>query len=327
MEAAANLRTFLSEGVSMKSSKEKKLKSSKKKVPGKKTAGGKPRKATYKVEKRTSAKPGTASKAKGKGKAKPTAQPKKQSKPKVTGETRRVITRKSAPRAKVMSRPKPKVASGRRVAPKAKITEKKTKSVKPVVPTQKKRSMPKEDDFRTAFMKSLELKKQELQQTLDRLMKSRKEYEGQLTAGDFIDEVDDAQREISAYSQFSLIERKNKELQKIEYLLNRVAEEKDFGLCEECGTRIPKERLLLVPEATLCVACQRELEKMDSRMSMASRSTGFSPTRREVSWETTEPAEEDDNLLVEYHIGTVPNVDMDENDTEGPPEDKEDKDT
>jgi DnaK suppressor protein len=193
--------------------------------------------------------------------------------------------------------------------------------------SQKKKPMTKTDDFRNAFMKSLELKKQELQETIGRLIKSRKEYEGQLTAGDFIDEVDDAQREISAYSQFSLIERKNKELQKIEYLLNRVSEEQDFGLCEECGTRIPKERLLLVPEATLCVACQRELEKMDSRMSMASHSTGFSPTRREVSWETTETPEEEDSLLVEYHISTLPNVDIDENETEVPVEDKEDKDS
>jgi DnaK suppressor protein len=311
----------------MKSGKDKKLKSSKKKVPVKKTAAEKPRKATYKVEKRSLSKPRSALKAKGTRKTKPTAQPQKPSKPKVTRETRGGVSPKGASKAKAVLRPKAKVASGRRIATKAKMTAKKSKPVKPVAPTQKKRSMPKEDDFRTAFMKSLELKKQELQQTLDRLMKSRKEYEGQLTAGDFIDEVDDAQREISAYSQFSLIERKNKELQKIEYLLNRVAEEKDFGLCEECGTRIPKERLLLVPEATLCVACQRELEKMDSRMSMASRSTGFSPTRREVSWETTEPAEEDDNILVEYHIGTMPSVDMDENDTEGPPEDKEDKDT
>ena len=94
----------------------------------------------------------------------------------------------------------------------------------------------KEDDFQTAIMKGLELKKKELLQTLDRLMKSRREYDGQLTAGDFIDEVDGAQREISAYSQFTLIERKNRELQKIEYLLTRVAEEQDFGLCEECGT-------------------------------------------------------------------------------------------
>jgi len=300
----------------MKSSKTKKLKASKKKASGKKIAAKKPRKATYKAEKKTPSKPHSTSKPKGTLKAKAAAQSKRPSKPKGPREPKAGTSPKVAPRAKGVSRPK--------ATTKAKIAAEK---IKPLAPDQKKKSMPKEDDFRTAFMKSLELKKQELQQILDRLMISRKEYEGQLTAGDFIDEVDDAQREISAYSQFSLIERKNKELQKIEYLLNRVAEEKDFGLCEECGTRIPKERLLLVPEATLCVACQRELEKMDSRMSMASRSTGFSPTRREVSWETTEPAEEDDNSLVEYHIGTMPNVELDENDTEGPSEDKEDKDT
>jgi DnaK suppressor protein len=184
-----------------------------------------------------------------------------------------------------------------------------------------KRSMlNKEDDFQTAVMKGLELKKNELLQTLDRLMKSRREYDGQLTAGDFIDEVDGAQREISANSQFSLIERKTQELQKIEYLLNRVAEEQDFGLCEECGTRIPKERLLLVPETTLCVACQTELEKLDSRMSTVSRLTEFSPTLREVSWETTEPPEEDEDALVENPIDALSIVETEEDETEVPPE-------
>ena len=78
--------------------------------------------------------------------------------------------------------------------------------------------MPKKhDDFKITIIKALELKKQELLQTIDRLMKSRSEYDGQLTAGDFIEEADGAQREISAHSQFSLIERKNKELQKIDY--------------------------------------------------------------------------------------------------------------
>lgn len=244
------------------------------------------------------------------------------SKPKAISKSRAPAKPMRAPKSKKIS--KPKASPKLKPVPMAKVTAAK---IEPVAPTQKKKPMPKpqEEDFRSAFMKSLKLKKAELQETLDRLIKSRKEYEGQLTAGDFIDEVDDAQREISAYSQFSLIERKHKELQKIEYLLNRVAEEQDFGICEECGTRIPKERLLLVPEATLCVACQREMEKMDSRISMASRSSGFSPTRREVTWETTEPPEEDDNLLVEYTIGTLPNVDMEETDTEAPPEDKEDK--
>jgi len=84
---------------------------------------------------------------------------------------------------------------------------------------------------------------------------SRREYDGELTAGDFIDEIDDAQREISAYSLYSLIERKHRELRRIEYLISRILKEEEFGLCEECGAQIPKERLLIVPEATLCVAC------------------------------------------------------------------------
>jgi DnaK suppressor protein len=299
----------------MKSSKDKKLKSKKNKASVTKRITKAPQKVAPKVSK----KPASKSKAitKSKGTPKPKGTPKSKSAAK-----RKTLTRpKSVPKAEVVS--KPKAPAKPKAVTKAKVAAGKVKKV--VIP-QKKKSQPKPDDFRTAFMKSLELKKQELQQTLDRLIKSRKEYEGELTAGDFIDEVDDAQREISAYSQFSLIERKNRELQKIEYLLNRVAEEQDFGFCEECGTRIPKERLLLVPEATLCVACQRELEKMDSRMSTASHPTGFSPTRREVSWETTEPPEEDDNLLVEYHIGTLPDVDINETDTEVPPEDKEDKD-
>jgi DnaK suppressor protein len=304
----------------MKSSKDKKLKAKKKKASVTRAVTKKLRKVTPKVSKKMASKSKAISKPKGAPKAKVVATPKGKSKQKDAARPKTVSRPKVAPRPKGM--PRPKLPSKPKAVTKTQVSAQK---IKQAALGQKKKPLPKEEDFRTAFMKSLKLKKEDLQQTLERLIKSRKEYEGQLTAGDFIDEVDDAQREISAYSQFSLIERKNKELRKIEYLLNRVAEEQDFGVCEECGTRIPKERLLLVPEATLCVACQREMEKMDSRMSMATRSPGFSPTRREVTWETTEPHEEDDNLLVEYHIGTLPNVDIDENDTEVPPEDKEDK--
>jgi len=310
----------------MKSSKDKKLKAKKKKISVTRAVTKKLRKVTPKVSKKMASKSKAISKPKGAPKAKVVAKPKAAATPKGKSKQKDAARPKTVSRPKVAPRPKgmsrPKLPSKPKAVTKTQVSAQK---IKQAALGQKKKPLPKEEDFRTAFMKSLKLKKEDLQQTLERLIKSRKEYEGQLTAGDFIDEVDDAQREISAYSQFSLIERKNKELQKIEYLLNRVAEEQDFGVCEECGTRIPKERLLLVPEATLCVACQREMEKMDSRMSMATRSPGFSPTRREVTWETTEPHEEDDNLLVEYHIGTLPNVDIDENDTEVPPEDKEDK--
>jgi RNA polymerase-binding protein DksA len=230
-----------------------------------------------------------------------------------------------------------KVTRGTSKKEKKKVTPKKTgkapprksagktpqKAEKPAA-VKKKMAQAKEEDFRTAFTKSLKAKRGELQETLDLLMHSRKEYEGELTAGDFIDEIDDAQREISAYSQFSLIERKNKELQKINYLLSRIENEEDFGICEECGARIPRERLLIVPEATLCVTCQRELEKLDQRKSMASKSSSsMGSNRREVSWESSEFSDDDENVLVEYHIGSLPSMDIEE--TETPSDDKEEK--
>lgn len=206
--------------------------------------------------------------------------------------------------------------------PKKNVKKPSPKEKKPTEPKIKKTKI-KEDDFRSAFMRSLESKRKELKETLERLIHSRKEYEGELTAGDFIDEVDDAQREISAYSHFNLIERKNKELRKIDYLIDRIENEEDFGYCEECGTTIPRERLMIVPEATLCVACQRELEKMDQMKSMTSRSSStMGPNRRQVIWENAEPVEEDD-ALVEYHIGAATGMDAEEEET--PPDDKEEK--
>ena len=53
---------------------------------------------------------------------------------------------------------------------------------------------------------------------------------------------------------------------------------------------------------------------------MASHASGFSPTLREVSLETTEPGEADDEVLAEYHIDTLSDVDLDENETDVLPE-------
>ena len=123
------------------------------------------------------------------------------------------------------------------------------------------------DDFRAAFMENIMIKRRELEKALERLMDSQREYDVQSTAGEFIDEIDEAQREISAKRHHALIERKIKQLQKIEDLINSIPQDEGFGLCEECGKAIPKERLMIVPEATLCVSCQRKLERSDFQKS------------------------------------------------------------
>ncbi len=34
-----------------------------------------------------------------------------------------------------------------------------------------------------------------------------------------------------------------------------------YGICEKCGNMIDTDRLMIYPEATLCVSCERKLEK------------------------------------------------------------------
>jgi len=34
-----------------------------------------------------------------------------------------------------------------------------------------------------------------------------------------------------------------------------------YGICEKCGNLIDTDRLMVMPEATLCVNCERKKEK------------------------------------------------------------------
>jgi DnaK suppressor protein len=63
------------------------------------------------------------------------------------------------------------------------------------------------------------------------------------------------QRELQATTQRIL----GREAQQVHEALRRQAEGK-YGVCENCGRPIPRERLRARPSATLCVGCQRERE-------------------------------------------------------------------
>ena len=52
-------------------------------------------------------------------------------------------------------------------------------------------------------------------------------------------------------------------LQALEVARKRL-DEKDFGLCEDCGARIPVARLAANPVATRCVSCQSLFERTHS---------------------------------------------------------------
>ena len=75
--------------------------------------------------------------------------------------------------------------------------------------------------------------------------------------GDVIDAAyDSAQDEISS----QLAEVESRELANIENALERMKAGK-YGQCEVCGGRIPLARLNALPYATMCIDCQRDLER------------------------------------------------------------------
>jgi DnaK suppressor protein len=169
----------------------------------------------------------------------------------------------------------------------------------PSTPIKVKGKFPKaKNDLQAALMDNLLVKKRELERILERLIGTQKEYGGQLRAGDFIDEFDDAQREISSQKQYILIERKVKELKKVEYLLNRVGKDGQFGSCEECGKTIPRERLLIVPDATLCVACQHELERENSRLDQRIAMTPPLGERDVIGWHKVDEIDDGSKLKI-----------------------------
>jgi DnaK suppressor protein len=59
---------------------------------------------------------------------------------------------------------------------------------------------------------------------------------------------------------YTLEENSEHVLQEIEAALKRI-EEGTYGICTNCGKQIPEERLEALPWATLCIECQRHLER------------------------------------------------------------------
>jgi DnaK suppressor protein len=76
------------------------------------------------------------------------------------------------------------------------------------------------------------------------------------------DPNDRASLETEHINNLRIRDRERKLLGKVEEALERV-ENKTFGYCEECGNEIGKERLLIRPVTTFCVACKESQEAVE----------------------------------------------------------------
>ncbi len=117
------------------------------------------------------------------------------------------------------------------------------------------------DDTGKRFLEELNMKKEQYEKAIARLKKNQMDYNDYALGDNNMDESDQAQHEISVFTNYNLIEKKISELKKVDSLIQTILKSNRFGDCEECGEPIPIERLLVVPGTTLCVDCQKELEK------------------------------------------------------------------
>jgi len=127
--------------------------------------------------------------------------------------------------------------------------------------------------------------------------------------------MDHAEREISSQTHYILLERKNRELEKIENLIERALGDEEFGLCEECGEKIPEARLMIMPEATRCVPCQQEMEQSGSRIGFVESPRATLGGKSGLQWGKVEDTDVSGKLNFKSDLGVMSFLDSDEFDT------------
>ncbi len=177
-----------------------------------------------------------------------------------------------------------------------------------------KKTRPKERSaqFRSRFHLHLLEKKKELKNTINSLLNESNDDFSKISFDEMIDELDRTDREMAAQNYYKFLDRKKNELIRIETLLERIEHDQDFGICEECERPIPEARLMIVPEAVLCVACQQELEKMESRTNFTSSGNKTLQYRDEYDSEEDTENVDDAGLVTKAGSESMSLMDMEE---------------
>jgi DnaK suppressor protein len=62
----------------------------------------------------------------------------------------------------------------------------------------------------------------------------------------------------------ALLQRLEQKLGSINRAL-RLQQKGDYGICERCGQQIDPERLVVLPDTTLCLKCKQDIERLARR--------------------------------------------------------------
>jgi len=113
-------------------------------------------------------------------------------------------------------------------------------------------------DERNKELRELLLK---MRENLIKEIKQKAESESDDTVKTEVGDIYDlASNERDRELNLLISDRERDKLLQIEDAIKRI-DDGSYGICEECESPIPKERLLIMPFARLCVNCQAEIEK------------------------------------------------------------------
>jgi DnaK suppressor protein len=166
------------------------------------------------------------------------------------------------------------------------------------------------EDPRLSIQKTLLSRKLEIEKTLKDMMAYHRENKELLFGDDIREDADRAEKEISAQTYYTLLERKNQELKRLENLLEHISQNEEFGICEDCGEEIGYKRLLAMPEVTRCIDCQRDFEKDWARDNNRMRYPVNN--RKQAKLDTDDSSEDFDALAIKHGIDKFSNDDFNE---------------
>jgi len=167
------------------------------------------------------------------------------------------------------------------------------------------KKIPGKGDPRSPLLNDLMKKRDEVERELNRLKKEQKEHKVAVSDYNSVEEFDRAEKEMSDQLYYSFLERKSRELERIEGHIKKILQDEKYGRCERCGRQISKERLTAVPEATHCVSCQRYLEKVESRADSNKREYLY--RRDRIDWQDDDLDEETEGkaTIINPQIGSL----------------------
>ena len=122
--------------------------------------------------------------------------------------------------------------------------------------TKKRQTKKSRTGWRNEIKEMLLLMRKELLQDVSQSMRSESDHLKH-DIGDFYDHASsDRDRELA----LMLADREREKLTLVDDALKRI-DLGTYGICEECGEEIDKERLVIMLFTKLCLSCQEDLER------------------------------------------------------------------